>query len=664
MLKAGSMLSNRYEIIECIGSGGMADVFKALDHSLNRFVAIKIMKREYSEDTTFVKKFRDEAQSAAGFSHPNIVSVYDVGQEEDLYYIVMELVEGITLKSYIERKQKMTVREAVSIAIQISMGLEAAESQRIVHRDIKPQNVIISKEGKAKITDFGIAKASDSENKTKEEVLMGSIHYTAPELIQGEDGDVQSDIYSLGITIYEMLTGTVAFDGKDTVSVAMKHIKERMPFIRVKTPEVPISLEAIVQKCTEKRPKDRYQEFGSLIRDLKQSLATPDCDFVNGELIEKKADAPEEVEEQEPEIVEESKRSGLDIALTIVGIIAAVMVIIMVALGVSCYLGGGADGDKSSDDSSSKNSTQSNGDIDTRTVIDVRGMTYDEAKEELNEINLGIKWNGSKESSEYESGQIIEQEPESGEVVDVNTPIRVIVSTGATEEEMLPSLVDISLEEAENILREYDLKVGEVSYKHSESVEMSNIISQNPEAGTVITPSTQYVDFVISRGPESREVEVPNVKGISEEEATSKLKRYGFVVTVQEANSNIVEKGMVIGQNYDPGTKLAEGATVTITVSSGAESEDTTSDSVITKWSLTEAELPEGFTEAIITIELTQSVNGVYDTKVVFNGMVSSDDLPKAIYIPGVRGVETGDIEVFVDDLSVGTYTISFSSGQ
>lgn len=667
MLKTGTMLSNRYEIIDCVGSGGMANVYKALDHTLNRFVAIKIMKREYSEDTTFVTKFREEAQSAAGFSHPNIVSVYDVGQEGDTYYIVMELVEGITLKNYIERKKNMTVREATSIAIQISMGLEAAESQHIVHRDIKPQNVIISREGKAKITDFGIAKASDSENRAKEDVLMGSIHYTAPELIQGEDGDVQSDIYSLGITIYEMLTGVVPFDGKDTVSIAMRHIKERMPFIRVKVPEVPISLEAIVQKCTEKRSKDRYQEFASLIRDLKQSLATPDCDFVNGELVEKKEEIPEDTEEAESPVIDEEaievqKSSKLDKIMTVIGIFAGLVIVVLAVFLIS-YLIKGNDNTGSGNKNADSNNAAYNSETE-RQMINVLGMDYEEAKEALNAINLGIKWEGSEESSEYESGKIMKQSIEAGTVVDINTTVSVTISTGTSEQKELPPLAELSLEDAEKLLSEYDLEVGEIKYSYSEKVELGYVISHTPEAGTVITPSTQYVDLVISKGPESKSAEVPNVKGISKEDATDTLERYGFSVIVKEAHSNSVEAGYVIGQNYEPGTMLAEGASVTITVSLGKEGEVTDENLPITKWILTAAELPSGFSGGTVTLELTQNINGESVTVVVFNGQVTAGELPKTIYITGAQNVATGDIALFVDDAYINTYTISFTSEQ
>ncbi len=266
MLEIGTFLGDRYEILELIGSGGMADVYKAKDHKLNRFVAVKVLKSEFSSDSVFVSKFKAEAQAAAGLMHPNIVNVYDVGEENRMYYFVMELVEGITLKHYIEKKIRLTAKEAISIAIQVSMGIEAAHNNGIIHRDIKPQNIIISKEGKVKVADFGIAKAATSNTVTSH--AMGSVHYTSPEQARGGYSDAKSDIYSIGITLFEMITGHVPFDGETTVAVAIKHIQEEMPSPRVYVPDVPISVERIIAKCCQKNPDRRYANVGQLIRDL------------------------------------------------------------------------------------------------------------------------------------------------------------------------------------------------------------------------------------------------------------------------------------------------------------------------------------------------------------------------------------------------------------
>lgn len=275
MIKLGMLVGNRYEVLEKIGTGGMSDVYKAKDQKLNRFVAVKVLKQEFSENRNFVSKFRVEAQAAAGLMHPNIVNVYDVGEEEGIHYIVMELVEGITLKKYIEKKVRLTTKEAISIAIQVAMGIEAAHNNHIIHRDIKPQNIIISKEGKVKVTDFGIAKAASSNTITSN--VMGSVHYTSPEQARGGFSDEKSDIYSLGVTIFEMLTGRVPFNGDTTVAIAIKHIQNPMPLMRDYVPEIPQSVENIVMKCTQKSPDRRYQSMAEMIVDLKHSLINPDA---------------------------------------------------------------------------------------------------------------------------------------------------------------------------------------------------------------------------------------------------------------------------------------------------------------------------------------------------------------------------------------------------
>mgnify|MGYP001070707600 CR=1 FL=1 len=278
MLKTGTIIAERYEILGKIGTGGMADVYKAKDHKLNRFVAVKVLKPEFREDTTFIRKFKSEAQAAAVLTHPNIVNVFDVGDDNGVYYIVMELIEGITLKEYISKKGKLSVKEATSIAIQVSMGLEAAHSHGIVHRDVKPQNIIISMDGKVKVTDFGIARAASSN--TISSNVMGSVHYSSPEQVRGGYSDEKSDIYSLGITMYEMVTGKVPFDGDTTVAIAIKHLQEEIVPPSVYTPELPHSLEQIILKCTQKSVDRRYQNMEDVIADLKHSLIDPQGDFV------------------------------------------------------------------------------------------------------------------------------------------------------------------------------------------------------------------------------------------------------------------------------------------------------------------------------------------------------------------------------------------------
>ena len=298
MIKEGVLIGGRYEVLGRIGTGGMADVYKAVDRVLNRYVAVKVLKREFREDENFVRKFRSEAQAAAGLTHPNIVNVYDVAEDRGLYYIVMELVEGITLKEYIQKKGRLSAKEVVGITIQMCSGISAAHSNNIIHRDIKPQNIIISKEGKVKVTDFGIAKATSSN--TISTNVMGSVHYTSPEQARGGFSDAKSDIYSLGISMYEMITGELPFDGDSTVSIALKHLQEDMVPPSELVEDIPYSLEQIILKCTQKSADRRYANVTQLVRDLKRSVQEPDGDFVKISPLMSVADTvmitPEELE--------------------------------------------------------------------------------------------------------------------------------------------------------------------------------------------------------------------------------------------------------------------------------------------------------------------------------------------------------------------------------
>ncbi|MFQ9637130.1 MAG: Stk1 family PASTA domain-containing Ser/Thr kinase [Eisenbergiella sp.] len=439
MIKIGMMLGERYEMLEKIGTGGMSDVYKAKCHKLNRYVAVKVLKQEFSENSNFVSKFRVEAQAAASLMHPNIVNVYDVGEDNGIHYIVMELVEGITLKKYIEKKARLSVKEAVSIAIQACMGIEAAHNNHIIHRDIKPQNIIISKEGKVKVTDFGIAKAATSNTITSN--VMGSVHYTSPEQARGGYSDEKSDIYSMGITLFEMLTGRVPFNGDTTVAIAIKHIQEPMPSPRDYVPEIPVSVEQIVLKCTQKSPDRRYQSMNSLIEDLKKSLISPDEDFVRTvdpeataatrtisrddmEQIKKQSKKPSHTEEirlkkntakpsappsrsgkkrtqavyqPEPEDDEEEEEyeSRMEKVTTVLAVIGAIIigcvVIFLVGRAIGIF-----DFSSSTEDGTVK-------------MIEVAGMTEDEAKQKLTKMGLepSVEY---VESDSVEEGLVIDSD--------------------------------------------------------------------------------------------------------------------------------------------------------------------------------------------------------------------------------------------------------------
>ncbi len=627
MIKTGTILGDRYEILEKIGTGGMAEVFKGKDHKLNRYVAVKVLKEEFRDNDGFVKKFKEEAQAAAGLAHPNIVNVYDVGDENGIYYIVMELVEGITLKNYIERKGRLTIKEATSIAIQVSAGLEVAHNNHIVHRDIKPQNIIISREGKVKVTDFGIAKATTSQTTTSS--AMGSVHYASPEQARGGYVDHRSDIYSLGIVMYEMVTGRVPFDGETAVTVAVKHLQEQMVPPSEYCPEIPYSLEQIIKKCTEKSPDRRYQDIGDLMADLKQSLVDPDGDFVQMVDLDEQAktvimtkgttskvkesrrvnlskdeDADEDDEEEDEdneddEDDDEELSPTVERAMTIAGVVLAVIIVIIMLLLFSKVLGIGK---KSNTDTSDSQQTEQSADEEddsssstsqgnTVKMPSLLGKTYAEARTVLEELGLQIERGESEKSNQYSAGQIIAQSEESGNSVKVGTTVTVTLaaagstassdgtgSTGSTtsgttttttnSKVTVPSVVGKDENAAKSAITAAGLTVGTVSEASSDTVESGLVISQSPSANSE-TESNGKVNIVLSSGPNKKKV--TDVIGHESSRAQSELAGDGFKVEVKETYSNDMRAGLVVSTSPDRGTYVQPGSTVTITVSKGRE---------------------------------------------------------------------------------------------
>ncbi len=563
MIKIGMMVGDRYEILEKIGTGGMSDVYKAKCHKLNRFVAVKVLKQEFSENANFVSKFRTEAQAAAGMMHPNIVNVYDVGEEAGTQYIVMELVEGITLKQYIEKKARLSVKEAISIAIQVSMGIEAAHRNRIIHRDIKPQNIMISKEGKVKVTDFGIAKAVTSNTITSN--VMGSVHYTSPEQARGGYSDEKSDIYSLGITMFEMLTGRVPFNGETTVAIAIKHIQEPMPSPREYIPEIPISVEQIVFKCTQKSPDRRYQSIPELIDDLKKSLMHPDEDFVkmidpdeeaSTRMISeqdmqqikkqsKKRDSMDEAirvrtgqgdsktsaasgqmppKKKRPKKIEEKARtsryeeedeeddSKMDKITTILAIIAAILFGLVVILLAGKRMGLFATTPEGTMETTIENQTtqlmnenssateDEINDINMVKIPDVSGKSYAEAVATLNKEGFQTVKEES-ESDTVKKGNVIKQIPEAGTVAERGSSVTLYVSISASVGKIkVPNLVGLSEEDATILLVESGLEVGTVTETTHDDPSLTGLVCyQSYSEGVEVEPGT-VVDYKISVG--------------------------------------------------------------------------------------------------------------------------------------------------------------------
>lgn len=682
MLRTGIFVGDRYEIIELAGSGGMSEVYKAKDHKLNRFVAMKVLKRELSEDKNFVSKFRVEAQSAAGLSHPNIVNVYDVGNEDGIYYIVMELVDGITLKEYIQKKVKIPVKEAISIAIQISMGIESAHNNHIIHRDIKPQNIIISRDGKVKVTDFGIARAASTE--TIASNIMGSVHYTSPEQARGGYSDEKSDIYSLGITIYEMITGRVPFDGDTTVNIAIQHLQDEIEPPRKFAPEISSSLEQIILKCTQKVPSRRYANMTELIRDLKQSLVTPDDDFVKvisfnnndktrlmtsserteieNETTKIKPENTSDLYEDNDEDEDEEVNPKLEKLMTVLGIIAAIII-----ASIALYLIGQAAGIFKFGPSSNKEETveteepeETEEEAEEKTTVtmpQIVGMTLEEAKIVLNELGLGIKEEASKSSDIFEKGYILEQSAAEGEEVEKNTTILVTVSNGV-ESFTVPSVDGLEENEAKNTLEDYGLSVTR-EYKYNDSIKAGLVISTSPEAGSSVVKG-DTVALIISRGKEVVEVTVPDLRNQSEPEARNSLTSIGLTVgTVSEANSETVAAGAVISQSYSAGKTVEAGTAVDFVLSLGPVEKP------VQRYLGTvriENPFAEGVESGLVTLRLTQIVNSSEVTTTVFEENLSRSAFPYTRQIEGAAEVTTGTVKVYVDGAEIsGTYAVTFS---
>ena len=620
MIKEGVFLGKRYEILGRIGSGGMADVYKGKDHKLNRFVAIKVLKSTYRSDETFIKKFLSEAQAAAGLMHPNVVNVYDVGQDRGLYYMVMELVEGITLKDYIEKKGKLSAKETISISIQMVTGIQAAHNCHIIHRDIKPQNIIISKDGKVKVTDFGIARATTSTaTQAVTTTVMGSVHYTSPEQARGGIVDEKSDIYSAGITMYEMITGHVPFDGDSTVTVALKHLNEVIKSPAEEVPDIPYSLECIIMKCTQKLPNKRYMSCEELLQDLKHSLVDPDGDFVVLDGVTKRMPAAsqdtgrttvvmsqdelnrmknrqnynddydddyEDDYDDDYDDYDDRRRSRYDDdyeddyddrrkdryddrrkknevnkdtkkIMKILMVVAGVVIALLIMFLVGNAVGVFKGG---------KGTTTQQTDSEMVKVPDVTGKTYEEAQKELNKYDLGIH-KSTAPSDTVAKGKIISQDPADGKKVKKHTTVNVVISSGE-EAKMttIPNVVGMSEADAEKALQDKNLVVKKGDPVYSDDVEQGEVVSVSPSEGAEVKEGTT-VTLVISKG--NQPATVPKLTGKSQSDAEAALSQAGLSGNATEDYSDTVEEGVIISQDTDAGKEVSKGTTIGYVVSKG-----------------------------------------------------------------------------------------------
>lgn len=766
MLKPGMILCDRYEILDVVGAGGMSIVYKARCHRLNRNVAIKVLKPEFSRDQNFVTKFRVEAQASAGLTHPNIVNVYDVYDDEGVYFIVMELVEGITLKDYIAENGRLSMDRAIDFAIQIASGLEAAHESHVIHRDIKPQNIIVSKNGNLKVTDFGIAKAASSNTLTSG--AMGSVHYISPEQARGGYSDERSDIYSLGITMYEMVTGRVPFEGDNNVSVALMHIQSDMIPPRQYYPEIYSSLEKIILKATQKKPERRYLTASALIADLKRVQNNPNIDIVvaptsitnsptqefkkedmqairaagasgmnngmnpgmgngmnpaamtgatygamngymnpyaNGQLdmfnqplgnemseippiggitpitvdqgrinqlmndtsmqeefeelteeemkpiknnIKKIQDIEEEIEEDDDD------DDGLQKAVIIGGVVTAIIVAIIIMVFVGNFLGWFNFGDK--DKKTTTDSSASTDEVvEDIVMIDVTGVTQEAAikmlkNEGFKEENILIEIVSDDEAQE---GYVVEQSFTKGTPVPVNAKITLRVSGGA-EEVQVPDVTGLTDQQACTIINEAGFEYAH-AYEYSEDVEKDYVISTTP-AAYEMAPEGSKIVITISNGSEKKETSVPNIYGLTKEEAITSIEGAKLEVgNVSEEHHDTIPEGQVISQSPAANSTIEEGKSVDFVVSKGPEEKEITYTANISGNITCNDAALDG---AAVTVQVMLDGTPVYSAPI--NGLTAGSSYNVTATVPGLA-TNTGTATFEIIDASSNNVTSSFT---
>ncbi|WP_315067356.1 Stk1 family PASTA domain-containing Ser/Thr kinase [uncultured Clostridium sp.] len=567
----GIVLGNRYELLEKIGEGGMSEVFKARDNKLNRFVAAKILKNEFCDNPGIVEKFKGEATAIATLSDNNIVNILDVGTQEEINYIVMEYVKGKTLKDIIKQVGKMNYETAISVAIQIAKALDCAHRNNIIHRDVKPQNILVTEDGVMKVTDFGIAKFSSSETITNTSTIMGSAHYLSPEQAKGTFIDCRTDLYSLGVVLYEMVTGRLPFQADTAVTIALKHLQEEVVPPKSINSKVPDSLNQLILKAMEKEPIKRYQSAKEMISDLQKIKDDPNASIDNEEendhtIImsavteqipkseETKNIKDDEYDDEDDddyyyEDDDDEKTSGKNKKKIVkIGIIAA-LILVLLGIGVGTYM-------------------LKAGSVSSKQVQvpDVTGETVDDATKQLQALKLELV-NAGKEASDKPEGTIIKMNPDAGTMVNEKSQVRVIVSSG-TEKSKMPDLREETLDYANTVLNSMGLKLDDknVTYDYSDDVPKDQIISQTPKKDTDISPDDK-ITVVVSKGPEVKYVQVPSVKGFDEDKAKTILANAGLKASVNyQTTENQTDNGKVLFQSGNDKEKA--GTTITITVGS------------------------------------------------------------------------------------------------
>ncbi len=562
----GKVLNNRYQIIELIGRGGMAYVYKARDLKLNRFVAVKVLREEYTENEQFIRKFDRESQAAAGLSHANIVSVYDVGVDGDVYFIVMEYVNGITLKQYLDRKGHLDYEEATNFIIEVAEALSCAHANHIIHRDIKPQNIMLTADNVPKVTDFGIARAITSSTITMTNQTMGSVHYISPEQARGGFVDERSDLYSLGIMYYELLTGVLPFDEESSVSIAIKHIQEQMtPPVKI-NPDIPMSVNNVVMRLCAKKPEDRYQSCEDLVDDLDQIMTDVTIDpnaptgAKNGMVdnrhildenslfkVEKGKDAAKKDKE---DALAESQRQKKKRRNIIIGVIVGIIVIVLAVLAVNAMIGG-----------------------KSVVVPDVSNMTEEQARQAAEAVGMEIQVEKQVYDNRVEAGRVVSQNPAAGTESRSGRTLKITLSKGSNMVNV-PSVIGLSENEAVVAIEQAKLSVSEIRREFNDSYETGVVFNVSPAQQSQVNEGSTVVLYV-SKGRNT--ATVPSIVGLSDDVAQKQIVSAGFAVgTISEQYSDQYARGLVMSQSPSGGTQTERGTTINYVISSGPQPAPTT----------------------------------------------------------------------------------------
>ncbi len=554
----GKLLGNRYELIEKIGNGGMATVYKAKCHVLNRYVAVKILRDEFTTDEEFIKRFNVEAQAVACFSHPNIVSVYDVGNEGNLYYIVMELVKGKTLKEIIVEDGAIGWKWSVKVAIQIASALETAHKNGIIHRDIKPHNIIITEDGIAKVTDFGIAKAVSNSTITAFGTTIGSVHYFSPEHAKGRNTDEKSDLYSLGVVMYEMVTGRVPFDADTPVSVALKHMQEEPVEPIVINPEIPLSVNKIIMKAMQKDPELRYANATEMLKDLNRALKNPEEDFVyipTEHAVKQESSRHSEDKPKKKQKFSKMKKYFEEHPIMKGFTMIFIAIFVMFAVGFGTY---------------EISSLTKKKDVQLPNLV---GLTLEEAETKAKEVKLKVEVKEERYDLTVEEGKIIEQDPGYQNIkVKEKSSIKVVISKGQ-EIVKTEKVIGKKKDEAKKSLEELGLIV-QIEEEYSDTVEDGIVIKQSIDAD-VDTPAGTTIILTVSKGIE--QIEVPDLSGKTEEEAKATLTNAKLKwKSTTKVNDSSKPNGVVVDQNISKGSKVDKDTEITITVNEFDETKSAT----------------------------------------------------------------------------------------